>query len=73
VPSTTRASRCAESRKAKLFQQHGRVLAAIHKIDVDAVGLSDYGPRGNYYRRQIDRWSGQYRASETGRSRRWTA
>jgi aminoglycoside phosphotransferase (APT) family kinase protein len=41
-------------------------LPLIHKIDVDAVGLSDYGPRGNYYRRQIDRWSGQYRASETG-------
>jgi aminoglycoside phosphotransferase (APT) family kinase protein len=41
-------------------------LRTIHKIDIDAVGLSDYGPRGNYFRRQIDRWSTQYRASETG-------
>ena len=44
-----------------------RVLAAIHSVDVDAVGLSDYGPSGNYYRRQIDRWTKQYRASETER------
>jgi aminoglycoside phosphotransferase (APT) family kinase protein len=43
-----------------------RVLAAIHAVDIDAVGLGDYGPRGNYFRRQIDRWSGQYRATETG-------
>ena len=42
-----------------------RVLAAIHNVDLPAVGLSDYGPQGNYYRRQIDRWTKQYRASET--------
>jgi aminoglycoside phosphotransferase (APT) family kinase protein len=64
---------CREPKGETYFNNMARVLAAVHKIDVDAVGLSDYGPRGNYYRRQIDRWSGQYRASETGRSRRWTA
>ncbi|MCC1494410.1 phosphotransferase family protein [Cognatishimia sp. F0-27] len=42
-----------------------RVLAAIHDVDLDATGLADFGPRGNYYRRQIDRWTKQYRASET--------
>jgi aminoglycoside phosphotransferase (APT) family kinase protein len=52
--------------RASYIREMCRVLAAIHKIDLDAVGLSDYGPRGNYYRRQIDRWSGQYRATETG-------
>ena len=41
-------------------------LAALHSVDVDAVGLSDYGKPGNYFARQISRWSGQYRASETG-------
>lgn len=41
------------------------VLAAIHGVDLDAAGLADYGPRGNYFRRQIDRWTRQYRASET--------
>ncbi|MBB97135.1 MAG: phosphotransferase family protein [Rhodobacteraceae bacterium] len=42
-----------------------RVLAALHDVNVDAVGLSDYGPPGNYYERQIGRWTKQYRASET--------
>ena len=42
-----------------------RVLAALHMVDVDAVGLSDYGPPGNYFERQVGRWSKQYRASET--------
>ena len=42
-----------------------RVLAALHDIDVDAVGLSDFGRPGNYFERQLSRWSSQYRASQT--------
>ncbi|WP_299145335.1 phosphotransferase family protein [uncultured Tateyamaria sp.] len=42
-----------------------RVLAALHEVDIDAVGLSDYGPPGHYLERQVARWSKQYRASET--------
>lgn len=49
-----------------VLDEMGRVLAAIHDVDIDAVGLSDYGPHGNYYERQIGRWTKQYRASETG-------
>lgn len=49
-----------------LYDEMNRVLAAIHAIDLDARGLADFGPSGNYYRRQIDRWTKQYRASETG-------
>lgn len=48
-----------------IFEEMARVLAAIHSVDIDTVGLSDYGPEGNYFRRQTDRWSKQYRASET--------
>ncbi|MGH8077358.1 MAG: phosphotransferase family protein [Lysobacter sp.] len=40
-------------------------LAALHTVDVNAVGLSDYGKPGNYFERQLVRWSSQYRASET--------
>ena len=40
-------------------------LAALHNVNVDAVGLSDYGKPGNYFERQLSRWSKQYRASET--------
>lgn len=41
-------------------------LTAIHSVDLAATGLDDYGPGGDYYARQIDRWTKQYRASETG-------
>ena len=42
-------------------------LAKLHAIDVAAVGLSDYGKPGSYFARQLQRWSEQYRASETAR------
>ncbi|WP_188055088.1 phosphotransferase family protein [Sphingosinithalassobacter sp. CS137] len=40
-------------------------LAALHAVDYEAVGLGDYGKPGNYFERQVARWSKQYRASET--------
>lgn len=49
----------------KIYDDMNRVLAAMHSVDVDQVGLSDYGKPGNYFDRQLDRWSRQYRASET--------
>ena len=47
-------------------------LARLHAIDVAAAGLADYGKPGNYFARQLQRWSEQYRASETGESPTWT-
>lgn len=41
-------------------------LARLHRVDVDAVGLGDYGRPQGYVARQIKRWSGQYQASRTG-------
>lgn len=40
-------------------------LAALHAVDVESAGLSDYGKPGNYFGRQVDRWTKQYRLSET--------
>ena len=40
-------------------------LAALAAVDVGAAGLADYGKPGNYFSRQVSRWSEQYRASET--------
>jgi aminoglycoside phosphotransferase (APT) family kinase protein len=40
-------------------------LAQLHSVDPDAVGLGDYGKPGDYFARQIGRWTKQYRASET--------
>jgi len=41
------------------------VLAQLHSIDPAAVGLGDFGRPGNYFERQVRRWTQQYRASET--------
>ena len=51
--------------RAEHYVELNRVIAALHKVDYQAVGLGDYGKPGNYLARQIDRWSRQYRASET--------
>ena len=42
-------------------------MAAIHTVDIEAAGLSDFGKTGNYSARQVSRWTKQYRASETQR------
>jgi aminoglycoside phosphotransferase (APT) family kinase protein len=54
--------------RAALYDEMNRVLAALHNVDVDAVGLSDFGRPGNYFERQVGRWTKQYRASETEHS-----
>ncbi len=51
--------------RGKITSEMNRVLAALHSVDINAVGLSDYGPEGNYFERQVGRWSKQYHASET--------
>ena len=51
--------------RAAIYDELNRVLAAIHDVDVQAVGLGDYGPEGDYFARQLGRWTKQYRASET--------
>jgi aminoglycoside phosphotransferase (APT) family kinase protein len=42
-----------------------KTLADLHNTDYQAIGLGDYGKPGNYMGRQVDRWTKQYRASET--------
>ena len=51
--------------RAAIMDEMNRVLAALHDVDIDAAGLSDYGPPGHYIARQLARWAKQYRASET--------
>lgn len=54
----------SNEQRAKMYDEMNRVLAALHSVDVDAVGLSDYGKPGNYFERQLTRWTSQYKASE---------
>lgn len=51
--------------RAAVYEDLLRVLAALHAVDYEAVGLGDFGRPGNYYQRQISRWSKQYVASKT--------
>jgi len=50
-----------------LYEDMNRVIAALHRVDYRAVGLGDFGKPGNYFARQIARWTKQYRASQTER------
>jgi aminoglycoside phosphotransferase (APT) family kinase protein len=59
LPEATPAERGA------LYDAIIATMAALHSIDPTAVGLGDYGKPGNYFERQLRRWSEQYRASET--------
>ncbi|MBI3283448.1 MAG: phosphotransferase family protein [Burkholderiales bacterium] len=53
------------AQRAEIYDEMNRVMAQLHSIDYAAIGLADYGKPGNYFARQIDRWTRQYRASET--------
>jgi aminoglycoside phosphotransferase (APT) family kinase protein len=59
LPSLTPEERGA------IYRDMARVMASLHSVDVDAVGLTEFGRPGNYYERQIGRWSKQYVASKT--------
>ena len=59
LPELSRGERRA------VYENQVDVLAALHTTDYAAIGLGDYGKPGNYFARQVDRWTKQYRASET--------
>jgi aminoglycoside phosphotransferase (APT) family kinase protein len=50
-----------------IWDELNRVIARLHAIDYQAIGLADYGKTGNYLARQIGRWSKQYRAPGSDR------
>jgi aminoglycoside phosphotransferase (APT) family kinase protein len=57
LPGMTPAERAA------IYDEMNRVIAALHRVDVAACGLAGYGKPGNYFERQIGRWSRQYQGS----------
>jgi aminoglycoside phosphotransferase (APT) family kinase protein len=61
LPGMTREQRAA------IWDEKNKVISKLHTIDYRAVGLEDFGKPGNYIGRQVERWSKQYRASETQR------
>jgi aminoglycoside phosphotransferase (APT) family kinase protein len=55
----------APAERRPIYMEMVRVLAALHSVDYNAVGLSDFGKPGQYVERQVARWTQQYRASAT--------
>lgn len=51
--------------RGRVYDAMNATLAALHLIDPAAVGLADYGKPGNYFERQVGRWSRQYRDAAT--------
>ncbi len=51
--------------RSAVYAHMNDVLAALHALCPEELGLAGFGKAGNYYERQISRWSRQYRASET--------
>ncbi len=58
---------CDPDERAAIYEQVNVTLAQLHNFDFAKLGLEDFGKPGNYFSRQISRWSGQYAASETGK------
>lgn len=56
---------CAPHERRAIYEDKLATLAKLHTTDYAAIGLGDYGKPGNYFARQIDRWSKQYKLSET--------
>ena len=54
------------AQRAERYDAMNAGIAALHLLDIDALGLRDYGRPGQYFARQIDRWTRQYRASRDG-------
>lgn len=59
LPSVSRAER------GPIYSEMNRVIAELHSVDPNTLGLADYGRAGNYIERQVQRWTKQYRASQT--------
>ena len=55
----------SNAQRGAIYDEMNRVISALHKVDFAARGLSNYGKPGNYFERQIGRWSKQYTASIT--------
>ena len=51
--------------RRKIYANKNKVISALHMVNFDDVGLSDYGKSGDYVARQVSRWTKQYIASET--------
>jgi len=63
-PADASTTNHSNKTRTAIYDAMNKTLAALHSINIDSVGLADYGKAGNYFERQLTRWTTQYKASE---------
>lgn len=63
--TTTALPDLTKDERKSVYLDMARILASLHAVDPSSVGLADFGRPGNYFARQVARWSRQYVASQT--------
>src|SRR5262249_8627369 len=63
----TRMPEASAAERAGIYDAINEAAARLHRVDYKAIGLADYGKPGNFFARQIDRFTRQYRAAELER------
>jgi len=53
-----------KAQRSNMYDAMNQALVALHSVDIEACGLSEYGKAGNYFERQLGRWASQYRHTE---------
>ncbi len=56
-----------KAQRKEIYFEMVKLLSDLHKVNPQKIGLSNFGKPGNYYARQLDRWTSQYYLSETGK------
>ena len=63
-PALSELAETENRQRGEIYDSMNKALAALHSVDPSSVGLEDFGVPGNYFARQVSRWSKQYLASE---------
>jgi len=63
-PALSELAETENRQRGEIYDSMNKALAALHSVDPSSVGLEEFGVPGNYFARQVSRWSKQYLASE---------
>lgn len=67
-PALSELGEDANAERAAIYDSMNQTLANLHEVDLEAVGLLEFGRPGSYFERQLSRWTKQYLASEISRN-----
>lgn len=67
-PALSELSKDQNKERSQIYDAMNASLAALHNVDIKGAGLTDFGKPGDYFARQLSRWTQQYNASEVDRN-----